>query len=173
MGQYYLVTVLGSMYCVHSQTGLKLMEHSYFGDLFILSVESLIRPGGLWYMKQLVWSGDYADPEPEKGKNFWQMKLKQLNPLINPLRKHCRYVLNHDKKLYVDIRKLEKEEISYPIYPIHPLPLLCAEGNGRGGGDFHGSDPNNIVGSWARNRISVQTIRPTNEFKELIFDLRE
>ena len=37
----------------------------------------------------------------------------------------------------------------------HPLPLLVAEGNCRGGGDYNGINEN-IVGSWARDVISVE-----------------
>ena len=36
----------------------------------------------------------------------------------------------------------------------HPLPLLTANGNGRGGGDYLGSDMD-LVGSWAGDRIAV------------------
>jgi hypothetical protein len=50
----------------------------------------------------------------------------------------------------------------------HPLPLLTAEGNGRGGGDYRGESP--LIGSWARDVISVETEAPT-DFEELLFDL--
>lgn len=42
---------------------------------------------------------------------------------------------------------------------IHPLPLLTCEGNGRGGGDFRteNEDYLKLIGSWARNRITIQT----------------
>ena len=60
---------------------------------------------------------------------------------------------------------------------IHPLPLLTCEGNGRGGGDFRG-DEKGIVGSWARDVISVEKTNPlvttdTMDYKEIIFDLDE
>jgi len=35
------------------------------------------------------------------------------------------------------------------------LVLLLANGNGRGGGDFHGIDPNGLVGSWAGDQIVI------------------
>jgi hypothetical protein len=59
---------------------------------------------------------------------------------------------------------------------LHPLPLLTAEGNGRGGGDFRGDDPQNLVGSWARDLISVEaalTPEQLNEYTELVFNLTE
>ena len=37
-------------------------------------------------------------------------------------------------------------------YRVHPLPLLTAEGNGRGGGDYWGSNQR-FVGTWARDFI--------------------
>jgi hypothetical protein len=55
---------------------------------------------------------------------------------------------------------------------IHPLPLLTCEGNGRGGGDYYGEDTNNLVGSWARNIIEPTNKKPTDEFIELLFDLK-
>jgi hypothetical protein len=53
---------------------------------------------------------------------------------------------------------------------IHPLPLLTCEGNGRGGGDFRGE--HDLIGSWARDVISVEAVKPLN-YKEVVFDLVE
>lgn len=40
-------------------------------------------------------------------------------------------------------------------WTVHPLPLLTAEGNGRGGGDYHEQNPDiELVGTWARDSIS-------------------
>ena len=39
-------------------------------------------------------------------------------------------------------------------WQIHPLPLLTAEGNGRGGGDYHGTNME-MVGAWARCRLGL------------------
>jgi hypothetical protein len=48
--------------------------------------------------------------------------------------------------------------------------LLTVEGNGRGGGDYH--TDSTLVGSWARDIISVEmTISDT--FQEIVFDLTE
>ena len=42
---------------------------------------------------------------------------------------------------------------------LHPLSLLTAEGNGRGGGDYNG--PNmDMVGTWARDVISMENEAP-------------
>ena len=55
-------------------------------------------------------------------------------------------------------------------YAIHPLPLLTCDGNGRGGGDFHKEDP--LVGSWARNRVTVSNTKPKG-YTEIEFNLFE
>ena len=41
----------------------------------------------------------------------------------------------------------------------HPIPLLTAVGNGRGGGDFSGIGEEN-VGCWAGDLLEVRTVRP-------------
>ncbi len=45
--------------------GMKLTEHSSYGSSVVRSVESLICPGGMFYIFRLAWSGDYADPEAD------------------------------------------------------------------------------------------------------------
>lgn len=85
------------------------------------------------------------------------------------------FIVNHDKKEFVDKRRVERETGQWTgdnDYRIHPLPLLTAEGNGRGGGDFRGEDSNNLIGRWARDHISVSSIEPEG-FTEIKFDLHE
>ena len=81
-----------------------------------------------------------------------------------------KYIVNHDKKQFVDKTKVPKDADGWRI---HPLPLLTCEGNGRGGGDYHGKSE--LVGSWARDIISVETKKADfpKDYTELIFDLVE
>lgn len=79
----------------------------------------------------------------------------------------AKYLINHDRKEFVDKSKTPKDKDGWRI---HPLPLLTCEGNNRGGGDFRGESE--LIGLWARNTISVSTKKPKG-FKELIFDLVE
>jgi hypothetical protein len=65
------------------------------------------------------------------------------------------YIVNHTKRLYV-VKDIPPGVRSLRI---NPLPLLTAEGNGRGGGDFGGTDEDK-VGSWARDVISVEKVAP-------------
>lgn len=169
MGQYYLVTIVGSKLCVIPgfPMGMKLTEHCYIDNGFVRRIETLLQPNGLWYKQRLVWSGDYADPEPGTDKNFWDMDLDDIHDEIkNVAKKSLPYVINHDKKQYVDVDKLRNGK----FLQYHPLPILCVEGNGLGGGDYNGPDPNNLVGSWARNSISCEYEKPDG-YTELEFVL--
>ena len=74
-----------------------------------------------------------------------------------------RYVVNHSKRVFVDKQATEEDKM-------HPLPLLTCEGNGRGGGDYIGEDPQHLVGSWARDIIAV-TREPPEGYGEVHFDL--
>ena len=77
----------------------------------------------------------------------------------------CRYVINLDTEQYVDTDLAPQAEPGWDAR-IHPLPLLTCEGNGRGGGDYHGSSA--VIGSWARARITVSGRVPQG-FSELDF----
>jgi len=86
--------------------------------------------------------------------------------------KAYKYLINHDKGLFVDKSKVPSLGDGWRI---HPLPLLTAEGNNRGGGDFRGEDEKNLVGSWSRDCIGVVSRKSDipKHFKEIIFDLKE
>jgi len=154
MGQYYLTVILAEksdkeyirtfldpgMY----DNGVKLMEHSYANNNFMKIVENLIGPNGMFYKSRIVWAGDYADNEPNSDKNLNSMcETKDPFEYKGTLVSYT-YIVNHTKKVYV------KKNDGF-----HPLSLLTAEGNGRGGGDYHG--PNiEMVGTWARDVISME-----------------
>jgi hypothetical protein len=53
----------------------------------------------------------------------------------------------------------------------HPLPILTAEGNGRGGGDYRGADED-LVGTWARDVISVEMEAPA-DYTMLVYNFGE
>ena len=93
--------------------------------------------------------------------------VKELKAL--PIAK-TKYLVNHDKKQFVDKTKVPKDKDGWRI---HPLPLLTCEGNGRGGGDFRGESE--LVGSWARDIISVESKKADipKGYTEVIFDLVE
>ena len=145
----------------------KLMEHSYIGNAVTNYVKNLI----LRTPMRLVWAGDYADDEKGKDTNlYFLFEAKEPKDKSVPKEsiESMRYLVNHKKKLYVDYSKVEKDEYGYRI---DPMPLLCAEGNGRGGGDYQGSAMN-LIGSWARDLISVESEIP-NGYTELVPSFRE
>lgn len=184
MGQYYYPINLDKKQFVLSHDydqGLKLMEHSYIGNVLMNVVENLLAPGGDWYKCHLLWAGDYADGEKngevvEKNKDGEEEETPNLHSIIgdkkeNKIRpddtdKQFRYIINHTKRLFIDKDKIKNisEEDNYKI---HPLSLLTCEGNGRGGGDFRGSDKR--VGTWSRDCISMEEEIPAY----LLFELTE
>ena len=161
MGQYYLAVFLAedgkyirAFVNPHTyNSGAKLTEHSYLGNAFMDAVEFMLSPDGMFYKSRLVWAGDYADDEKNMDKNLYHI-VEDLNDKTFAVQvkstKEYQYIINHTKKQYVD-KKKEK------VY--HPLPLLTAEGNGRGGGDYHGPKEN-LIGIWARDIISVEKEKP-------------
>ena len=77
-----------------------------------------------------------------------------------------KYILNLTKKEYVKIPEYNENECT-----IHPLPILCADGNGRGSGDYSGSDMDK-VGVWAYDKIGISNDIP-NGFTELVVNFEE
>ncbi len=198
MGQYYraicLLAITPAINLQHVSSsdygnGPKLMEHSYLTNGYLDTVESLLAPGGAWHKKPLVWAGDYADDETDAngndlGHNLYDLCYDEsdkgrvpnkLQPAEPKSMKRFRYIVNHTTKQYVDKRKVPANDTGewkgkpWTNY-IHPLSILTCEGNGRGGGDLHLEHP--LIGSWARNVISVETSKPKG-YTELAFNLTE
>jgi hypothetical protein len=173
MGQYYNPAILDKnrktvkkwMYSHDYSNGLKLMEHSYLGNNFVGSFESLI----LNNPERVIWAGDYADNCSQRKTNVYNRCKDNLK--VNPSTGifTARYVINHSKKTFVDKNKVPKDKSNFNM-KLHPLPLLTADGCGRGGGDFRGENP--LIGTWARDIISVSSKKPFG-FKELIFNVTE
>lgn len=139
------------------------MEHSYFHIHFVLNFEYQLSPDGMFYRLRVVWAGDYVDEEQfQDGETKSQTLYHPCKddsthlPLPHHDTNAYSYLVNHTKKQYVN---KEKEEI-------HPLPLLTAEGNGRGGCDYGGHNEE-LCGAWARNVLSVEKEPPTG-YEELV-----
>jgi len=197
MGQYYKPCLLSEdenkkvdawLSSYDYDNGSKLMEHSYLKNEFVNTVEKLLEKGGAWFKRRIVWAGDYADYEPdtkyidedgrECKKNLYDFcdDENQIYLFKSKSIRKKRFFINHSKQLYVDSTKVP---VSYTgtdkkgkIWEsrIHPLPLLTCEGNGQGGGDYRGES--SIVGTWARDIISIEPKAPKG-YTELIFDLVE
>lgn len=187
MGQYYYPINVKTKEYVYSHdfgSGLKLMEHSWMKNDFVKFVESLLAEGGAWHGQPICWAGDYADPEKDENGEVMRHTYegKEYDTNLHDLAenkiapneakkfrgKHYRYLINEDRKEFVDKTKVPDMD----GWSIHPLPLLTCEGNGRGGGDFGGEGNENLIGLWTRNVIVPSTKKPKG-YTEVIFDLYE
>lgn len=166
----------------YDRNGLKLMEHSYVGNSFTETVLAQLfnNPG------RLAWIGDYHEEGDiarlhdndsayvkldelfrrhykkfhyEKNWHTGEVKTNYSHPEMVNERKG-RFILNHDKKQFIDMVWYE-EHAPRDAWGcmIHPLPLLTAVGNGRGGGDYWGIYEDDI-GSWAGDLIETQNAQP-------------
>jgi len=181
MGQYYKPISIDKKQFVYSHAygnGLKLMEHSWIGNDFVGVVEDLIAEGGAWHGDKIVWAGDYADEDKNRKNNLYTIVSMKKHSEIRPRKtdNKYRYVINMDTKEFVDTKKIPLSDVytdekgkEWP-YTIHPLPILTCEGNGRGGGDLR--KESDLVGSWARNRVTVSTRKPKG-FTEIEFNIYE
>jgi hypothetical protein len=176
MGQYYNVVFLAEkeenkkefirvfMNCWH---GMKLIEHSYLKNDFVNAIEYLLSPEGSFYKSRIVWAGDYADTEIDSTENLHNIANNEPQKEYIPkniISNEYKYIINHTKKQYID-------KSNYKLY--HPLPLITAEGNGCGGGDYYGINEDKI-GAWSRDVISIDKELPEEYIKfEYKFELDE
>jgi len=177
MGQYYFGVILAeksdkeyirtyldpTMY----MNGSKLTEHSYVGNNFMMIVEKLISPSGMFYKSRLVWAGDYADPEPNSEKNLYTLCGAKTPFLSEETDVSYAYIVNHTKRVYI-----KKKDGLHQEDSLHPLPILTAEGNGRGGGDYYGSNKD-MVGTWARDVISMENEAPDYTLIDCVFTIEK
>ena len=78
-----------------------------------------------------------------------------------------KFLFNHDNKQFVDLNDYKANSIDKHGWTIHPLPLLTAVGNDRGGGDFHeGNNGFENVGIWAWHLISIAD-KPPEDFSKI------
>lgn len=66
-------------------------------------------------------------------------------------------IVNLDKQEYLHGHKMDSgiKLMELGGTPAMALLVLCADGNGRGGGDFGDRSPNSVAGRWAGDRIVV------------------
>lgn len=146
-----------------TKNGSKLMEHSYVGNHFVMNVtyQMINSP------KRVVWAGDYAD-EVVGEDNYYMLcdnaKKSQneieINVIKDALTENTIYI-NHDKKEWFDLKKQTIPDMRGWSGIAHPLPILTADGNGRGGGDYDGAHME-LVGTWAGDLIEVTDTIPTD-----------
>ena len=180
MGQYYTpIIIRGNSKSSYNSwdydNGLKLTEHSYLGNNFVETVlKQLFESKG-----RLAWVGDYAEPEDVKSplaEKFIEVernsKKYEKTPDKEKGNSFYLYFINHTKKEYINMKRyitcnkvLDKYEMV-----AHPIPLLTAIGNGRGGGDYWGSCMNKI-GYWACDEIESTYEKPEG-YKDITAEIR-
>lgn len=180
MGQYYKAVNIDKKEYIEPwefENGAKLMEHSWVGNTFVDSVGMLLVDGGRWAGDRIVWAGDYADVEEKYKQNYYSLtntdkfsELKSHN-MIQLLPPNYTYVCCIDTKEYVNISNIPVDKNDWQI---NPISLMTADGNGRGGGDFHteSEEQENIIGKWAKLRIVIHKDAPEG-YTELDFNLTE
>lgn len=198
MGQYYRQLIGnkdGKVIAVHDcggvlpngkadRNGWKLMEHSWLGNDFVNGICKKMYNNPL----RIAWVGDYAN---EVGDFDFDIPSKPSIPdyydawgdLVIPIVVYedpnfsivDKFLLNHDKREYIEISEdaylwnsMPQESSPLP-WTIHPLPLLTAIGNDRGGGDFHeGNIGYDYVGAWAWDLLEVADGAPMEYEESLI-----
>ena len=169
MGQYYKQAIEqdGNLDIFDAQTvndwnGRKLMEHSWIGNSFMDAISERIhnKPANI------VWCGDYAD-EPQDFVTIDWINYETIYPkdgrepqLLEELPERFdyshKYLVNHTNKCYVDFDLYMSKCKDKDGWILHPLSLLTAVGNGRGGGDYHEDCVDYyMVGAWAGNNIEI------------------
>jgi hypothetical protein len=119
-----------------------------------------------FYLNDFVFEKLRKDGTIEKGyeQDFIQKVVTEKNFKTLP---EYKYLINLDKKVFVKLPTYKPK-----TWTIHPLPLLCAEGNQRGGGDYYGTN-SILVGEWAYDRIGIANELPDDIKTELIVEFEE
>lgn len=155
MGQYYHPIIITNKEKLEFNPhlygeGLKITEHSSFSTPMVGLVMQHIHDKKK-NSPRLVWMGDYGEVMRFGTGNTWQEARYSSNPPDVPDIKKIesyRYIINLDKDEYVDLVRCREHGDT------HPLPILTANGIGKGGGDYAGSHME-LVGTWAGDRLSV------------------
>ena len=190
MGQYYR-PILGDQYGLNCKvfdrtvdneyTFAKLLEHSWWLNSFVDSFSEFLynEPS------RVCWVGDYAD-EPDDFdfpncsafyvpcyKEVWGETVSTISIVSTDFSIDGKFLLNHDTKQFIDLNEYKKLSKDKRCWVIHPLPLLTAVGNDRGGGDFHyGNTGYENVGIWAWHLLSFAD-KPPKDFSKIRIVFKE
>lgn len=166
MGQYYNVVIRNSRGKVTSfdrsvngeYTMAKLTEHSWWLNEFVSTITSM-----LWRdPMQVAWVGDYAeDEEIVKEHKLYELAWSDDAHGVEKCELFLdgKFLVNHSKRIYLDCDAFRKRSLDEDGWCLHPLPLLTAVGNGKGGGDYFGINKEDI-GKWCWDLISVEDTPP-------------
>lgn len=152
--------------------GLKLMENGLVGSRFVAGIVNTLREAPA----RVAWLGDYAgrsdDEDGYEGYDdyadypnlteedyeyVWESDEDggSFDRVPNAGDGLSGYLVNLDKGEYIDLGEADLES----RFSVHPLVALTAIGNGRGGGDYYGSNMD-MVGAWALDLLEVTDVEP-------------
>ena len=182
MGQYYM-PILGNVYggqckvfdrSVNGEyTFAKLLEHSWWQNPFVNAFSEFLynNPG------RVCWVGDYATepddfklnvpaaiPRPNY-KKVWGKNVNLLTCAPSDFTLDGKFLVNFDTRQFINLDEYKATSVGSDGWTIHPLPLLTAIGNGRGGGDFHKGVGYDKIGSWAWQLLAFLD-RPPKDFSK-------
>lgn len=193
MGQYYKAALVDGkdVRTFRCWGFMKLMEHSYLCNPMVNQVMyELVRNP-----QRVFWTGDYAHLPKDRFGGMSHRKWMELFDRIwntpdekewdsnNPAYRaditgeeidgfvsdlSGSYLINHTKNVFVSLPGIPDTGDQGTV---HPLPILTACGNLRGGGDYCGTHME-LVGSWAGDLIEVLCDRPDG-LTELKAEFRE
>lgn len=193
MGQYYnILTMKNNRYKVYDRSYYntqrqkeymmaKLTEHSWIGNSTMESFSNIIFRNP----QKIAWVGDYADDTKKyeiTNKELTLKKIKALRKIAHksnkeitmeyrPLNTKYMLLVNWTKNQYIDMYEyIEKN--SKDGWCLHPLSLLTALGNGKGGGDYYGINKD-MIGTWAFDKISFESADLLNKLEQLGFTKME
>ena len=190
MGQYYMA-ILGDAYGLnckvfdrsvnHEYTFAKLMEHSWWNNPFVNAFSEFLYNNPC----RVCWVGDYATESDDFNfnlpavivrpnyKKVWGKKVTYLTCQPSDFSLDNKFLINYDTHQFIDLNEYKKESTDNHDWTIHPLPLLTAVGNDRGGGDFHqGGIGYEFVGTWAWHLLAFLD-KPPKDFRKVNISFRE
>lgn len=163
MGQYYIAVNLDKKEYVRPHdydNGAKLLEHSYIQNEFLGAVTRILKKE--WKGDRVVWVGDYFEknenPKVPVTYGDLETSYQQIKPPAKKVTKG--FLNNEDLELSIDLSQVRAYEGAVEEgWELHPLSLLTACGNGRGGGDLNNETHYlyRLVGTWAGDHLSVTT----------------
>lgn len=185
MGQYYkIVTRKAGKTTVYNRSikGVgeyvlaKLLEHSWWETptCNALAASLVDNP------QKVCWCGDYAEPDETKALGFDYEQVwgddgndQELVPAPEGFSlDSLDFLVNKDKKLFVDLKQYKADSTDKDGWCIFPLSILASLGNGRGGGDYDGSDME-LVGSWAFDTVYFSNRTPPKSYKKIHVSFKE
>ena len=154
MGQYYM-PILGDVYGLnckvfdrsvnHEYTFTKLMEHAWWQNTFVNAFSEFLYKT----LGRVCRVGDYATDADDFNfnlpagivrpnyKKVCGNRVTYLTCQPSDFSLDNKFLINYDTRQFIDLNEYKAKSKNDDGWVVHPLPLLTAIGNGRGGGDFH------------------------------------